>query len=101
MIKISKILKKSLWEYDITNMNYNDEILIIRALNFGELSDIKIISKNIGEKKVLDIFLKNITNIDNKSKNFWEIYFNLKKISKPNISMYEQINKPIFKRSFG
>lgn len=99
MIKTSKILEKSLWEYDIKKLNYDDKIVIIRALNFWEISDVKKIIKNIWKEKVIDTFKKYIWEIDNKSKNYWNIYFKLNN-NINNLSMYEQINKPIFRRSF-
>lgn len=100
MIKLSKVLEKSLWEYDVKKLSYDDKIVIIRALNFWEMEDVKKIIKNIWKEKLINILLKNIWELDNKSKNFWSIYFKLNN-NKNNISMYEQINKPIFKRSFG
>lgn len=101
MIKVSKILEKSLWEYDLKKIKYSDEILIIRALNFWEISDIKKISKEIWEKKVVEILKTKKMNLDNKSRNFWEIYFKVKQTKYHNQSMYEQLNKPTFTRSFG
>jgi hypothetical protein len=34
MIRVSKVLENSLWEYDFKRLNYDDEIVVLRALNF-------------------------------------------------------------------
>jgi hypothetical protein len=34
MIKISKILENSLWDCDFKKLNYDDEIVVLKALNF-------------------------------------------------------------------
>jgi hypothetical protein len=34
MIKMSKILKNSLWDYDLKKLSYDDEIVVLRALSF-------------------------------------------------------------------
>lgn len=99
MIKTSKVLKKSLWECDYSKLNYNDEIVIIRALMFWEIEDVKNIINHISREKVIDIFKKNAKQIDIKSKNFWELYFNIKDLDN-NVSMYDKLNKPTFTRSF-
>ena len=56
---ISTTLKNSLWEYDIQKLHFSDNIVIVRALNFWEISDINLIISNIWKQKFLDIFLKN------------------------------------------
>lgn len=101
MIKVSKILKSSLWEYDFKSLNYNDEIVIIRALNFWEIKDVKIIENHIWKENIKKIFKKNLSQIDKKSQNFWKLYFNIKKLNLTNISMYDKLNKPTFTRNFG
>lgn len=100
-MKISKTLEKSLWEYDFKKLKYSDEIVIIRALNFWEIKDIKIIEKNIWKEKIINTLIKNINQIDSKSKNFWKLYFKIKNLNTNNISMYDKLNKPIFSRSIG
>ena len=97
---ISTTLKNSLWEYDIQKLHFSDNIVIVRALNFWEISDINLIISNIWKQKFLDIFLKNTKSIDNKSLNFWKLFFDLKNLKIKNTSIYEQINTPIFTRSF-
>lgn len=47
-----------------------------------------------------EIFQKHINDMDVKSKNFWEKYFQLAS-NTPNISMYDKLNTPLFSRSFG
>lgn len=101
MIKISKILEKSLWEYDFKKLKYDDEIVIVRALNFWEIKDIKTIEKHIWKKQIINTLIKNINQIDSKSKNFWKLYFKIKNLDTNNISMYDKLNKPIFSRSIG
>ncbi len=100
MINTSKVLKNSLWEYDYNKLKYSDDIVILRALNFWEIEDIKNISNHIWKTKIINVLKKNINQIDSKSKNFWKLYFNIKDLDN-NISMYDKLNKPIFTRSFG
>lgn len=101
MIQVSKVLEKSLWEYDISKLTYESEIVTIRALCFGEIDDIKLICKEIWSDKVRAIFIKNITEIDLKSQNFWKKYFQIDTENTHNQSMYDKLNTPIFSRSFG
>lgn len=101
MIKISKTLEKSLWEYDFKKLKYDDEIVIVRALNFWEIKDIKTLEKHIWKKQIINTLIKNINQIDSKSKNFWKLYFKIKILDTNNISMYDKLNKPIFSRSIG
>ena len=100
MIQISKVLRNSLWEYDYEKFNYSDEIVIIRALNFWEIEDIENIINNTWRKRLIDVFQRNLDQIDPKSKNFWRLYFDIE-ILENNRSMYDKLNKPIFTRSFG
>lgn len=100
MIKVSKILKNSLWEYDFNKLDYNDEIVVLRALNFWEIEDIKNIQKHIWKEKIIEIIKKNSNQIDSKSKNFYRIYFKIKDFNNTNTSMYDKLNTPIFTRSF-
>lgn len=99
MIRTSQILKNSLWEYDYDKLNYSDDIVILRALNFWEIEDMKNIIKHIWKDKVINTLQKNLNQIDTKSKNFWKHYFDIN-ILDNNISMYDKLNTPIFTRSF-
>lgn len=100
MIQTSKILKNSLWEYDYEKLNYSDEIVVVRALSFWEIEDVLNILKHIWKDKLIEIFQKNLDQIDSKSKNFWKLYFDIETLDN-NISMYDKLNKPTFTRSFG
>lgn len=100
MIQVSKVLKNSLWEYDITKLNYDDEIVVVRAINFWELEDIHTLEKQIGRKKIIHIFQKKLHSIDPKSQNFYKKYFKIKDCNTPNTSMYDKLHTPIFSRSF-
>ena len=100
MIQTSKILKNSLWEYDYEKLNYSDEIVVVRALSFWELEDVLNIINHIWKDKLIEIFQKNLDQIDSKSKNFWKLYFDIETLDN-NISMYDKLNKATFTRSFG
>lgn len=100
MIHTSKVLKNSLWEYDYQKLHYSDEIVILRALNFWEIEDIQNIEHHIWKEKIIDVFQRNLNQIDRKSKNFWKIYFHIE-ILNDNKSMYDKLNTPTFTRSFG
>lgn len=99
MIHTSKVLKNSLWEYDYNKLNYSDDIVIIRALNFWEIEDIQKIIQHTGKDKIINTLKENLNQIDTKSKNFWKLYFNINIIDN-NISMYDKLNTPTFTRSF-
>lgn len=58
MIKMSKILKNSLWDYDLKKLSYDDEIVVLRALSFWEIEDIKNIESHIWREKLIKIFRK-------------------------------------------
>jgi hypothetical protein len=73
----------------------------LRALNFWEIEDVKNIENHIWREKLIKIFKKKLNEIDNKSKNFWKLYFNIKDLNITNTTMYDKLNKPIFSRDFG
>lgn len=100
MKNFSQTLLNSLWEFDKKNINYESEILITRALIYWEIDDIKLIQKNISNQKIIEIFQKNLSQIDAKSQNFWNLYFDLKPLQNKHLSLYEQLNFPTFQRSF-
>ena len=100
MKKISQTLQNSLWEFDKKNINYESETLIVRAFIYWEIQDIKLIQKNVSQKRIIEIFQKNLSQIDAKSQNFWNIYFELKPLQNKPLSLYEQLNFPTFQRSF-
>jgi hypothetical protein len=70
-------------------------------LNFWEIEDVKNIEKHIWREELIKIFKKKLNEIDNKSRNFWRLYFNIKNLNITNTTMYDKLNKPIFTRSFG
>lgn len=43
MIQLSKTLQNALWEYDREKLTYSDRIVILRALSYGEKTDIETI----------------------------------------------------------
>lgn len=100
MKNISKNLKSALWEYDINKLNFWDSIVIERVLSFWEIEDYKQIKQNIWKEKIVNFFIKNIDKFDKKTSNFWQKIFNIKDLKSNNISLYEQMNTPIFRRSF-
>ncbi len=101
MLKLSKVLLNSLWEYDVNLLKYEDEIVINRCLIFWEISDYYILKSEVWEDLIKKIFIKNISSFDKKTANFWKLIFKIQHINSNNHSIYEQLNTPIFKRSIG
>jgi hypothetical protein len=103
---LEKNYKSILWEYDLSKLNLDDDIVVERVLNLWkkDLTDLWI--KQIGKKKVKELFIKNSKFLDKKSLNYWKIIFDLEKenlkenLKEDNRTMYEKLNTPIFTRSF-
>ncbi len=99
MKKYTKNLKNILWDNDIDQLKETDDIVLERFLNFWNIEDIEFMKKTIWFEIIKNYFIKNSDKIDKKSKNFWNKIFGIKSLDN-NISIYEQLNTPIFKRSF-
>ncbi|MDD4151412.1 MAG: hypothetical protein PHR68_02250 [Candidatus Gracilibacteria bacterium] len=100
MKNISKNLIRALWEYDIDKLKFSDSIVIERTLSLGEISDYLQIEKNIGKERIINFFMKNIDKFDKKTSNYWLKIFDIRDLKSNNISLYEQMNTAIFRRSF-
>ncbi|MCK9272176.1 hypothetical protein M0P65_01385 [Candidatus Gracilibacteria bacterium] len=100
MNKISSNFKKILWEYDLTKLKFNDDIVINRVMSFGDLEDMDLLVKEVGYDFLKDYFRKNYTNLDVKSQKLWGLFFGIKELKIKQNSMYDQLNKPVFQRSF-
>jgi len=102
-MSLNKEFQSILWEYDLSKLDLDDNIVVQRLLNLWEkkLTDIWI--DNLWKDKARDLFLKNKDQLDKKSVNYWNIIFEVKKSQnfKPNRTMYDKLNTPIFTRSFG
>lgn len=94
-------LKSLLREYDTNALNFRDDIVIKRVLQFGEMRDYQQLKKRLGKPAVIDFFVKHRTSFDRKTVNFWETIFDLPHLSSPQPTVYEQLNKPLFRRSIG
>lgn len=60
--------------------NLNEESIIEHTLNYGDWDDVQKLIKIIGIKKMAEIFRKQTsgfrTNYDNKTRNYFSLYFN-------------------------
>ncbi len=79
MINTSKVLKNSLWEYEYNKINYWDDIVILRVLNFWKIEDIENTLNHVWKTKIINVFKKNINQINPQIKKFLEIIFQYKR----------------------
>ena len=99
---LNKIFQSILWEYDLQKLNYEDDIVFVRSLLYGDLEHIKILKQKLWKEKFKQKFLKNLDKLDKKTINYWAIIFDIDKKSLQNIqTTYEKLNKAVFTRSFG
>jgi len=99
---LDKIFSSILWEYDISKLNYDDDIVFVRTLTFWDREHINILKQNLWLKKFKQKFIKNINQLDKKTVNYWGVVFNLdvKKYLLNIQNTYDKLNKPVFTRSF-
>lgn len=99
---INKIFSSILWEYDLEKLNYDDEIVFIRSLNFWDKNHIDTLKEYLWIEKFKNKFINNIQNFDKKTINYWCIIFWIDKSVFNNINdTYDKLNSPIFTRNFG
>ncbi|MDR0650645.1 MAG: hypothetical protein LBG59_04520 [Candidatus Peribacteria bacterium] len=63
------------------------------------MSDYQELKKQIGKQAIIDFFASHRTNFDKKTVNFREKMFDLPHLSSHYPSIYEQMNKPLSRRS--
>ena len=90
-----------LWEYDLSNLEFDNDIVIERLLNLWNKNLTDEWINIIWKEKAKELFIKNSLKLDKKSLNYWNIIFWTKITLDNNSSMYEKLNKPIFSRNFG
>jgi len=93
-------LTSMLREYDIHALNFSDNIVIERVLQFGEMNDYRQLKKQIGKKMIIDFFVKHRANFDRKTANFREKMFNLPHLP-PSPTLYEQLHASVSRRNIG
>lgn len=98
-MQLSHQLKCALRDCDIDRLDYQDDIVLLRALQFGELSDIDFLIKQLGREYIIDFIREKCHQLDNKSLNFWKQYFDIKDLDHSTPSIYEQLNTPVFVRN--
>jgi hypothetical protein len=92
-------LKSILREYDTDALCFQDDIVIQRILQFGELEEYKQLKKKIGRQTIIDYFLQHRQYFDKKTINFWEKIFHLPHLPFTATSIYEKMHNPTFRRS--
>ena len=97
----SSHLPSLLREYDLSALQPQDDIVLERVLQFGELQDYKHLEKQVGRPFIVDFFLRHKQRFDKKTINFWEKIFHLPHSSSNYTSIYEQMHQPTFRRSIG
>jgi len=101
-MSLNKKFQNILWEYDLSKLKLDDNIVVQRVLNLGNKDITDYWIKEIWKTKARKLFTKNKDKLDKKSLNYWNIIFEKKdKNLKNNKTMYEKLNKPVFTRSFG
>jgi len=77
--KFMKERKHLVW-YVKNPEDLNVESIVEHTLNYGDWDDVQKLIKIIGVKKMAEIFRKQVdknrTNYDNKTKNYFSLYFN-------------------------
>lgn len=73
------------WDVNLENLNLTEhkEFIIRRILERGDLDDFLWALNNYKKSYLKAVFLKNFNKFDNKSKNFWLIYFGINKKNVP------------------
>ena len=99
---LNKDFKSILWEYDISKLNYDDEIVFIRSVTIWDKNHIDYLKSSLWIEKFRNKFIKNLENLDKKTINYWWTIFwiDIKDYLNKNQTTYEKLNKPIFTRSF-
>jgi len=99
---LTKEFQSILWEYDISKLDLESEIVVERVLNLWDKNITDFWIKKLWKQKAKKLFLENSHNLDKKSYNYWSIIFWVKnnKISSKK-SIYDKLNTPTFSRSFG
>jgi len=92
-------LQSLLREYDTSALQFSDGIVIERILMFGAMSDYYELKKQVGKQTIIDFFASHRTKFDKKTVKFRETLFELPHLSSQYPSIYEQMNKPLFRRS--
>ncbi|MDR3169884.1 MAG: hypothetical protein LBU27_09440 [Candidatus Peribacteria bacterium] len=87
-------------EYSLQTLSPNAPIVIERVLQLGEMKDYHRLSQQIGKQVIMDFFVSHRTFFDPKTTHFWEVLFELPHLSSPP-SLYEQVNRPFFRRRIG
>jgi cell fate (sporulation/competence/biofilm development) regulator YmcA (YheA/YmcA/DUF963 family) len=100
-MKLPSHLKSILREYNIDTLHFQDDIVIQRILQFGEIQDYKQLEKQIGKQAIIDCFLQQRQHFDKKTINFWEKIFHLPHLPSNATSIYEKMHHPTFRRSIG
>lgn len=99
---LDKMFQSILWEFDLSKLNLDDNIVAERVLSLGDKNVTDFWIKELWKDKAKELFIKNKKNIDKKSLNYWNIIFYLEENNlETNRTMYDKLNTPVFSRSFG
>lgn len=100
-MSIDTSFQKILWEYDLSGMDYTSEILAERVLSLWEQDLLDFWMIQVGSENSKRLFLKVASRLDAKSLSYWNLFFWTDISWDSNRTMYEQLNVPVFFRSFG
>ena len=80
-MKVMETLKKQqlFWDIDLKNLDSktNRDFIIVRILQYGDRDDVIWAQKFYGKELLKKVFEKNAQKINEKSCNFWSLYFKL------------------------
>ena len=100
---IDKIFKPILWEYNLESLSYEDDIVFVKTLMFGDKEHIDVLKRFYGREGFKQKFIKLAWKLDKKTANYWAKIFDLDLSqilkNKPR-TINERINQPVFERSF-
>ena len=101
-MSLSLDFQSILWEYDLSKLRLEDDIVVSRILSLGDKKITDLWVKTLGKVKAKSLFVKNMSSLDIKSLNYWGIIFgvDISTVLHANKTMYEKLHTPIFSRSF-
>ena len=96
----SEVSKTLLWDIDSSKTSLDQDLVILRVLEFGDRRDVDILFSGVQRSGIEKVFEKHFSGFDRKTQNYWNLVFH-KNIPLTSHSSYDQIDAPVFTRNFG
>jgi len=74
-IKLPKYMKKYFWDCNFDKLEFKKYTIFVseRILCYGDWKSVRWLRRHIGDNFIKNL-IKKSRNLDNKTRNFWEIY---------------------------